>query len=63
MNFTKKELEKHTNCKSYYIIDYVHANGKGHMEVKTTFYDQYEKKFLKLFKDVKIISFLKETRV
>ena len=56
MKLTNKEHEAHCNCKSYYVIDYVAPSGKGHMKVKTSFYDKYLKKFSKAFKDAVIVS-------
>ena len=59
MKMTSKEYEVHMNCKTKFIIEYVNnSGGKGHMEVKTSFYEKYIKKFLKAMKDVTILSFM-----
>lgn len=55
MKMTNKEHDAHRKCSTKYVIDYVTPNGKGHIEVKTSFYDKYMKKFTKLFKDAVII--------
>lgn len=61
MKMSKSEYDFHEHCQSMYVIDYETAYGKGHMEVKTSFYEKYLKKFTRAFKDSTIISF-KEVR-
>lgn len=62
MKMTRKEYDVHYHCNKYYIIDYITDSGnKGHMEVKTSFYDKYIKKFTKAFKNATITSFMEET--
>ena len=59
MKMTIKEHESHEKCKTKFIIEYVNkSGGKGHIEVKTSFYDKYIKKFSKAMKDVEILSFM-----
>lgn len=56
---TIKEHESHVKCKTKFIIEYVNeSGGKGHIEVKTSFYEKYIKKFSKAMKDVQILSFM-----
>ena len=59
MKMTIKEHEIHRTCKTKFIIEYVNkSGGKGHIEVKTSFYEKYIKKFSKAMKDVTILSFM-----
>ena len=59
MKLTNKEHEVHRTCKTKFIIEYVNnSGGKGHIEVKTSFYEKYIKKFSKAMKDVTILSFM-----
>ena len=59
MNY--KDYEAVKNCKTIYKIDYITKSGRGHIEVKTLYYQKYITKFCKLLKDVKITSFTEET--
>lgn len=54
---TQNEYSIHEDCQSMYIIEYTTPYGNGYMEVKTSFYNKYIKKFNKVFKDASIISF------
>ena len=59
MKMTIKEHESHQKCKTKFIIDFINpSGGKGHIEVKSSFYDKYIKKFSKAMKDVVILSFM-----
>ncbi len=52
------EREKHINCDSVYQITYKTKYSRGYMNVKTSVYQDYIKKFEKVFKDVEIVSLL-----
>ena len=54
---TRYEFALHEACQSMYIIEYETSYGRGHMEVKTSFYNKYIDKFTKVFKDANIKSF------
>ena len=58
MKLTYKEWKSHQECSSSYIIDYISPIGTGHIEVKTSFYNKYIKKFTKALKDCVITSFV-----
>lgn len=54
---TQNEYSIHEACQSMYIIEYETSYGRGHMEVKTSFYNKYIKKFTRVLKDASITSF------
>ena len=58
MTWSLKKHEEFKKCKTSYVIDYVTPSGKGHMMVKTNYYDQFIKKFTKAFSDAVIVSFV-----
>ena len=53
-----QETTKHINCDSVYQITYKTKYSCGYMNVKTSVYQEYIKKFEKVFKDVEIVSLL-----
>ena len=53
-----QETTRHINCDSVYQIYYKTKYSVGYMNVKTSVYQDYIKKFEKVFNDVEIVSLL-----
>ena len=56
MKMTIKEHDAHMNCPTAYVIKYVTPYGHGEMIIKKSFWEKYQKKFTKAFKDAEITS-------